>query len=98
MNISPHRPYPFDADIRAGSTRITAEGNVTKPFDLGRFEVQLTVSGADLNRLHDLTGLTLPNTPLLQGLRPPGAQGRPLRLQSCRAGSATATSAATCSC
>lgn len=63
LNISPHRPYPFDADIRAGSTRITAEGNVTKPFDLGRFETQLSIAGADLNRLHDLTGLTLPNTP-----------------------------------
>lgn len=63
LNISPHRPYPFDADLQAGSTRISAEGNVTKPFDLGRFETQLTVSGADLNRLHDLTGLTLPNTP-----------------------------------
>jgi uncharacterized protein involved in outer membrane biogenesis len=63
LNISPSRPYPFDADIRAGSTRITAEGNVIKPFDLGRFETQLSIAGADLNRLHDLTGLTLPNTP-----------------------------------
>jgi AsmA family protein len=63
LNISPRRPYPFDAEIRAGSTRITAEGNVTKPFDLGRFETQLSIAGADLNRLHDLTGLTLPNTP-----------------------------------
>jgi uncharacterized protein involved in outer membrane biogenesis len=63
LNISPSRPYPFDADIRAGSTHITAEGAVTKPFDLGRFETQLSVSGADLNRLHDLIGLTLPNTP-----------------------------------
>lgn len=63
LNISPSRPYPFDADIRAGSTRITAEGAVTRPFDLGRFETQLSIAGADLNRLHDLTGLTLPNTP-----------------------------------
>lgn len=63
LNISPSRPYPFDASIQAGSTRITAEGNVTKPFDLGRFETQLSIAGADLNRLHDLTGLTLPNTP-----------------------------------
>nr|WP_255355059.1 MULTISPECIES: AsmA family protein [unclassified Caulobacter] len=63
LNISPDRPYPFDAEVRAGSTRITAEGQVNKPFDLGRLETQLTVSGADLNRLHDLTGLTLPNTP-----------------------------------
>jgi uncharacterized protein involved in outer membrane biogenesis len=63
LNISPDRPYPFDADIRAGATHITANGQVTKPFDLGRFETQLTVAGADLNRLYDLTGLTLPNTP-----------------------------------
>ncbi len=63
LNISPSRPYPFDASIQAGSTKITAKGNVTKPFDLGRFETQLSIAGADLNRLHDLTGLTLPNTP-----------------------------------
>lgn len=63
LNISPHRPYPFDAHVQAGSTRVVAEGQVTKPFDLGRFETQLTVSGTDLNRLYALTGLTLPNTP-----------------------------------
>jgi uncharacterized protein involved in outer membrane biogenesis len=63
LNISPSRPYPFDARIQAGSTRIVAEGQVNKPFDLGRFETQLSISGADLNRLYDLTGLTLPNTP-----------------------------------
>lgn len=66
LNISPSRPYPFDAQVRAGSTRIVAHGQVTKPFDLGRFETDLTVAGADLNRLHDLTGLTLPNTPPYQ--------------------------------
>lgn len=63
LNITPDKPYPFDAQIQAGSTRITAEGAVNKPFDLGRFETQLSISGADLNRLHDLIGLTLPNTP-----------------------------------
>lgn len=63
LNISPDRPYPFDAEVRAGATRILAKGAINKPFDLGRFETRLTVSGSDLNRLHDLTGLTLPNTP-----------------------------------
>nr|WP_255501123.1 AsmA family protein [Caulobacter sp. RHG1] len=63
LNITPDRPYPFDADVRAGSTRITANGSITRPFDLGRFETQLSIAGADLNRLHDLIGLTLPNTP-----------------------------------
>ncbi|MBW8860385.1 MAG: AsmA family protein, partial [Caulobacter sp.] len=63
LNISPRRPYPFDARVEAGSTHILAKGEVTKPFNLGRFETQLTVSGTDLNRLYALTGLTLPNTP-----------------------------------
>lgn len=63
LNITPSKPYPFDALVQAGATRIAAEGAITRPFDLGRFETQLSVSGADLNRLHDLTGLTLPNTP-----------------------------------
>ncbi|MGR4866901.1 AsmA family protein [Caulobacter sp. LARHSG274] len=63
LNISPRRPYPFDARVEAGSTRILAKGEVTKPFNLGRFETQLAVSGTDLNRLYALTGLTLPNTP-----------------------------------
>ncbi len=66
LNITPDHPYPFDADIRAGSTRVLAQGDITKPFDLGRFDARLSLSGADLNRLHDLTGLTLPNTPPYQ--------------------------------
>jgi uncharacterized protein involved in outer membrane biogenesis len=63
LNISPRRPYPFDAEVVAGSTRVLAKGQVIKPFDLGRFDSQVTVSGADLNRLYALTGLALPNTP-----------------------------------
>lgn len=63
LNITPDRPYPFDARVVAASTRVTAKGSVTKPFDLGRFVTDLTVSGTDLNRLYALTGLTLPNTP-----------------------------------
>jgi hypothetical protein len=63
LHISPSRPYPFEARIEAGATRIQASGQITRPFDLTRFETRLGISGADLNRLHDLTGLTLPNTP-----------------------------------
>jgi len=63
LNVSPSRPYPFDADIRAGATRILAKGSVTRPFDLGRFDTSLTITGADLNELYGLTGLALPNTP-----------------------------------
>jgi len=63
LNVSPGRPYPFDADVKAGATRIVAKGSITKPFDLGRFQTTLTVTGADLNDLYGLTGLALPNTP-----------------------------------
>ena len=66
LNITPNRPYPFDARVVAASTRVTAKGSVTKPFDLGRFVADITVSGTDLNRLYALTGLTLPNTPPYQ--------------------------------
>lgn len=63
LNVSPSRPYPFKADVRAGATHIVADARITRPFDLGRFTGTVTVSGADLNGLYSLTGLTLPNTP-----------------------------------
>jgi uncharacterized protein involved in outer membrane biogenesis len=63
LNISPDRPYPIGADIRAGATHITANGQIDKPFDLGRFSANLMVEGSDLNNLYYLTGLSLPNTP-----------------------------------
>jgi uncharacterized protein involved in outer membrane biogenesis len=63
LNVSQSRPYPFDADVRAGATRVIAKGSITRPFDLGRFTTKLTVTGRDLNDLYGLTGLALPNTP-----------------------------------
>lgn len=63
LNISPNRPYPIGADIRAGATHVTANGQIDKPFDLGRFSANLMVQGSDLNNLYYLTGLSLPNTP-----------------------------------
>lgn len=63
INIDPDKPYPFDVDIRAGATRLVARGDVTEPFDLGRFSSAFDLSGPDLNRVYGLTGLALPNTP-----------------------------------
>jgi len=63
INIDPGDPYPFDADVRAGATRVTAKGALPKPFDLGRFHLDLTAVGPDLANLYGLTGLALPNTP-----------------------------------
>ena len=63
INIDPGDPYPFDGEVRAGATRITAKGALPEPFDLGRFHLDLTAEGPDLADLYRLTGLALPNTP-----------------------------------
>ncbi len=63
LNIDRNKPYPFNAEIRAGQTYITAVGNVPKPFDLGRFTTQLNARGPDMADLYPLTGVALPNTP-----------------------------------
>jgi AsmA family protein len=63
VNVRTDRPYPFDAEVRAGDTRVVAKGAVPKPFDLGRYHADLNLRGGDLADLYYLTGLTLPNTP-----------------------------------
>lgn len=63
LNIDRNRAYPFNADIRAGATYVTARGAVPKPFDFGRFYMNATARGPDLADLYGLTGVPLPNTP-----------------------------------
>ena len=63
LNVDITRPYPFSLDIHAGQSHVFADGQITRPFDLGRFETRLDLAGPDLNRLYYLTGLALPNTP-----------------------------------
>jgi uncharacterized protein involved in outer membrane biogenesis len=63
IDVDPGRPYPFQADIRSGASRIVADGALARPFDLGRFAATGRVSGDDMANLYRLTGLTLPNTP-----------------------------------
>jgi uncharacterized protein involved in outer membrane biogenesis len=63
LNIDRAKPYPFDANIRAGETYVTAKGAVPKPFDLGHFYMNATARGPDLADLYGLTGVALPNTP-----------------------------------
>jgi hypothetical protein len=63
LNIDRSRPYPFDAEIRAGATYVTAKGQVTRPFDLGHFTMAATARGPDLADVYWLTGVALPNTP-----------------------------------
>ncbi|HEX7885278.1 MAG TPA: AsmA family protein, partial [Phenylobacterium sp.] len=63
LNIQRDKPYPFDIDVRAGQTYVTARGAVPKPFDMGHFYMTATARGPDMAQLFPLTGLALPNTP-----------------------------------
>ncbi|HEY3950338.1 AsmA family protein [Phenylobacterium sp.] len=63
LNIDRDKPYPFDADITAGATHVTAQGAVPKPFDMSNFWMNVTSRGPDLSDLYGLTGVPLPNTP-----------------------------------
>lgn len=63
INIRRDRPYHFTADLTGARSHLVADGAVTRPFDLGRFESTLTLQGQDLADLYLLVGITLPNTP-----------------------------------
>lgn len=63
LNVRRDRPYPFVADVRAGGTRIQANGSITRPFNFARWSAEVEASGPDLADLYTLIGLALPNTP-----------------------------------
>ncbi len=63
INIRRDRPYPYDLDVRAADTHMTAHGQISKPFDFGHVVARASISGNDLNDLYALTKLTLPNSP-----------------------------------
>jgi uncharacterized protein involved in outer membrane biogenesis len=63
LNVRRGRPYPFVADVRAGGTRIQADGSITRPFNFSRWSAEIQASGPDLADLYTLIGLALPNTP-----------------------------------
>ena len=63
INIHHDQPYPFDLDVRAGDTRVTAKGTVPHPFDLGRLDLQVSLQGSNLNDLYAITNIVLPTTP-----------------------------------
>ena len=63
INIRRDRPYHFTADLSGARSHLVAEGAITRPFDLGRFQADLSLQGQDLADLYLLLGITLPNTP-----------------------------------
>ncbi|MDI1325333.1 MAG: AsmA family protein [Brevundimonas sp.] len=63
INIRRDRPYGFKAELSGVGTTLTADGSITRPFDLGHFNATLGLRGRDLADLYLLTGITTPNTP-----------------------------------
>jgi uncharacterized protein involved in outer membrane biogenesis len=63
INIRRDRPYAFHGEIAGVGTRLIADGAISRPFDLGRFNATLRLQGRDLADIYLLTGVTTPNTP-----------------------------------
>ncbi|CAG4891042.1 AsmA family protein [Paraburkholderia gardini] len=57
------RPFPVQADVRVGDTRIAVVGTVTDPVHLAALDLRLWLQGASMAHLYPLTGVTLPDTP-----------------------------------
>lgn len=57
------RPYPLQAGVQIGTTRIDVAGTLTKPDALAALDLRLKLSGASMAHLYPITGITLPNTP-----------------------------------
>jgi len=57
------RPFPVQADVKVGDTRIALAGTLTDPAHLAALDLRLWLQGVSMSRLYALTGVTLPDTP-----------------------------------
>lgn len=58
-----NRPFPVQADVRAGDMHIALVGTVTDPAHLAAVDLRLWLQGQSMAHLYNLTGVTLPETP-----------------------------------
>jgi len=56
-------PFPLQADVKIGDTRIALVGTLTDPMHLAALDLRLWLQGASLSHLYALTGVTLPDSP-----------------------------------
>lgn len=56
-------PFPIQADVRNGTTRVQVAGSVQDPLNLGGLNIRLRFAGDTLANLYGLTGIVLPDTP-----------------------------------
>lgn len=55
-------PYPIQAEMRSGRTRIAVEGTVTRPSKLAAIDLKLELAGRSMDQLYNFTGVVLPTT------------------------------------
>jgi uncharacterized protein involved in outer membrane biogenesis len=63
IDVDPSRPYPFDARLESGLTRLRLSGKIAHPFDFTALSGKFFFAGPDLAELYHFTGLALPSTP-----------------------------------
>jgi uncharacterized protein involved in outer membrane biogenesis len=63
INVDESKPYAFAADVKAGDTHAVLDGSILHPFQLDRFNADISFSGNNLSDLYYLTGLAMPRTP-----------------------------------
>jgi len=56
-------PFPLQADIRVGDTRIAFVGTLTDPTSPDALDLRLWLSGTTLAQLYDVIGVPLPESP-----------------------------------
>ena len=59
----PAKPYPVQAGLKNGATRLALGGSIEKPLALGGARLQLQLKGPNLAALYALTGIPFPQTP-----------------------------------
>ncbi|HGO6080702.1 AsmA family protein [Burkholderia sp. IO2] len=57
------RPFPLQADVKAGDTRLAIVGTLTDPMHLAALDLRLWLQGTSMSHLYQFTGITLPDTP-----------------------------------
>lgn len=64
------RPFPVQASVRIGDTRIALVGTLTDPAHLAALDLRLWLAGLSMAHLYEISGVTLPET------RPFATEGR----------------------
>jgi len=56
-------PYPVQAQLKIGTSEVSANGTLTNPSHLSKLDVNLKIIGASMAHLFPFSGLVLPDTP-----------------------------------